>query len=132
MIKSQNILITDDDEMIRTLSERILLQEGFQVVTADSGAAGLAAFSVNPGSFALAIIDESMTGMTGQETLSEIRKLRPGFPCVISSGHTLLKSDILPELRGNTHIMGKPYKSSELKKMVKTVIAGCFDEENDG
>lgn len=129
MDKLLKILVIDDDEIIRTLAKRILARAGYQVETADSGAAGLKAFSANPDSFALALIDENMSNMTGQETLGKFRKIRPGFPCLLSSGYTIQKSDILPELQENTWVLGKPYKTQQLREAVK-LIALTVSGEN--
>ena len=122
MDRTLKILVIDDDEIIRTLAERILQRAGYDVETAESGAAGIEAFSTDPDSFALILIDESMSGMTGQATLSEIRQIRPGFPGLISSGHGMHKSDILPELQENTWLLGKPYQSRLLRETVDSIV----------
>lgn len=116
------VLIIDDDEIIRTLATRILMRAGYDVETAESGADGLKAFSAEPDSYAMVLIDENMSGMTGQETLALLRNIRPGLPCLLSSGYTIQKSDILPELQENTWVLGKPYKTHQLREAVKPIV----------
>ena len=126
MDKLLKILVIDDDEIIRTLATRILVRAEYEVETADSGAAGLKAFSADPDSFALVLIDENMSGMTGQETLGKFRNIRPEFPCLLSSGYTIQKSDIRPELKENTWVLGKPYKTHQLREAVKLIALTVF------
>lgn len=129
MGNSSKILIIDDDEIIRTLAMRILMRAGHDVETADSGAAGLKAFSADPDSYAMVLIDENMSGMNGQETLGKFRNIRPGFPCLLSSGYTIQKSDILPELQENTWVLGKPYKTHQLREAVSLIVL-CVSGKN--
>ena len=79
------ILIIDDEEMIRDLTENILTRAGFDVLTADSGQSGLELFSENFHQIDLVLLDLTMDDIPGMEILKRIREISPHLPCIISS-----------------------------------------------
>ncbi len=83
------ILVVDDDEMVRTNLEMVLTLEGYRVSSADSGFSVvelLAADGVD-----LIVLDISMPGMDGWETLKWLRESRStaALPIVALSGDRL-------------------------------------------
>ena len=78
---AKRILIVDDDPSIRYMLGRVLLDEGYQTMSAASGRDGLkivAAESVD-----LILLDLKMPGLDGCETLEELAALRPGLPVIL-------------------------------------------------
>ncbi len=70
--KKMKILIIDDDEMILGSLSSVLLKEGFEVLNATDGDAGLVeALNKEPD---LVITDIEMKKVNGMEVLKEIRK----------------------------------------------------------
>ncbi len=67
-----NVLFIDDEQMLCTLGERILKKAGYDVITAESGQEGIDAFKADTDSFDLVIIDQSMHGLTGIETIVDL------------------------------------------------------------
>jgi two-component sensor histidine kinase len=74
------ILYIDDDEGIRRLVSRSLARQGFAVVTAASGAEGVAMARAQD--FVLIAVDHYMPGQDGLATLAMLREL-PGCPPVV-------------------------------------------------
>jgi len=68
------ILIVDDDELVRVNLELVLSLEGYQVVTADSGLAALRL--VETRGVDLVVLDITMSGMNGWDTLRRLRARR--------------------------------------------------------
>jgi len=79
------ILIIDDEPAIRDTMRMTLEYEGYECLTAASGAEGLAAAEKE--SPDLVFLDIKMPGMDGLETLSRLRGLRDTLPVVIVSAH---------------------------------------------
>ena len=57
--------------------------KGYDVITATNGEDALEAFSSQPSAFSIVFLDENMPGMTGLETLQEIKRLHPEVPVVM-------------------------------------------------
>ncbi|UCC45612.1 MAG: response regulator [Candidatus Zixiibacteriota bacterium] len=118
------ILVIDDEQTIRDLAERILVKAGYTVLIAESGEEGLNLLKLHRDSVELAVIDMTMEGWTGLETLRELRKVNPDLAGIVSSGLDI-KDQIIPkDLAQNTSLLQKPYRSQQLTDKVAEVIKG--------
>ena len=78
------ILCVDDEDTPRTLRKLILQKQGYQVVTAASGAEALEVLdriNIN-----LVLSDQMMPGMTGTELTKSVKAMRPTMPVILISG----------------------------------------------
>jgi CheY-like chemotaxis protein len=71
MSTTKRILIVEDDRVLRRACEVGLKKRGYEVVTADNGADGLA--RALDGGFDLILLDMLMPRMSGMEMLRELR-----------------------------------------------------------
>jgi DNA-binding response OmpR family regulator len=78
------ILIIDDEPVVVQMLQRFLERNGFEVIAASDGAAGLEMQRRTPAD--LVITDILMPGKEGFETIRELRKLRPDVKIVAISG----------------------------------------------
>jgi DNA-binding response OmpR family regulator len=78
------VLIDDEEAFVTTLQERLEMR-GFSPRVALSGQAGLDLIAQDPPD--VVILDLRMPGMSGIEVLRRIRKLWPGLPVIMLSGH---------------------------------------------
>ena len=78
------ILVVDDDRAVASSIAMSLEYEGFSVVTAASGNAGIAA--VEEAGVDLAIVDIFMPGSDGLETIAAMRQRQPDLPIIAFSG----------------------------------------------
>lgn len=79
------LLLVDDEEDFRRATSKALVRRGFQVSEADSGEMALVQINrIHP---EIIILDLKMPGMSGIETLQEIRKLEVNIPVIILTGH---------------------------------------------
>lgn len=85
------ILCVDDEEIPRTLRKLILQKQGYQVVTAASGAEALEV--LDRGSIDLVLSDQIMPGMTGTELTKSVKVLRPSMPVILISGVNEIPQD---------------------------------------
>ena len=70
-----SILVVDDEQRQREIYRDILLDEGYETVTAPSGEAALRLLAQKR--FDLVLTDLNLTGMTGIDLLSEILQADP-------------------------------------------------------
>src|ERR1019366_6191332 len=78
------LLLVEDEPMVRELYAEYLRQEGHTVVVAEDGLAGLAAFQA--GTFELVITDMAMPGLNGEQLAAKIRQLSPPMPVLLLTG----------------------------------------------
>jgi len=69
---AKTVLVVDDDPTQRRLIQGVLEREGFRVVHADGGRSALDCLA-SGGQIDLVLLDLIMPGMTGQETLADMR-----------------------------------------------------------
>jgi len=110
---AQQVLVIDDEVLMRILIKKILEKQGYEIIEASSGEEGLTKMSKNIG---LVITDRWMDGMGGDETAKEIKKKFPGVPVVMATG-------ALPEdgekIEGVDATLGKPFTPDGLREIVK-------------
>lgn len=97
----------------------MLRMEGFNVLTAISGAKGLDMIRFTKNDVRLVLLDFNMPRLTGLETLQHVRKLVPGAKVL---GLTGIPTAELPEdfCTNVDRLMAKPYRTAEL--------VGCINE----
>ena len=82
------VLIIDDQKDVRAMVAIVLRVNRYEVVKADSGAAGVKAFS--EAGFDAAIVDIFLGDTSGVEVIASLRELAPNLPVVAVSGMTAL------------------------------------------
>lgn len=90
---SITILCVDDEETPRTLRKMILQKQGYQVVTAASGAEALEV--LNRMNISLVLSDQMMPGMTGTELTKSVKGMRPTMPVILISGVNEIPEDAI-------------------------------------
>ena len=79
-----NRILWVDDEIDLLQPYIIYLKEkNYEVITASNGEDALAAISHQKSAFSIVFLDENMPGMSGLETLQEIKRLHPEVPVVM-------------------------------------------------
>ena len=87
------ILCVDDEDLPRTLRKLILQKQGYQVITASSGAEALAL--LERGGISLVLTDQLMPGMTGTELTKLVKSTRPAMPVILISGVNEIPPDAI-------------------------------------
>ncbi len=83
---SGNLLVVDDEAMVRNLAKFALERCGYTVELAQNGQEALNAFAARPDAFAAVILDLTMPVMAGEEALDRLWQLRADIPVPLSSG----------------------------------------------
>ncbi len=111
---SGTVLVIEDEEGIRYLARHILERAGYQVLLAQDGRQGVEIFREHGLDIALVLLDLSMPLLTGEETLAELRRLRPDVPVILMTGYCEAE---VAERFGNqppTGFVQKPFDASRL------------------
>ncbi len=112
------ILVIDDQKDVRAMISIVLRVNQFEVVEAESAAAGLKAFTEAP--FDAAIVDIFLAETSGVDVITAIRERCPGFPVVAVSGMTAL--DFIEQAPGleNVVCLQKPFRPNDLLQALKS------------
>jgi DNA-binding response OmpR family regulator len=107
------ILVIDDQKDVRAMIAIVLRVRHFEVVEAQSAAAGLKAFEESP--FDLAIVDVFLQDACGFDVISRMRDIIPDLPVVAISGMTTTL-DAAPQSAEllNVVCLQKPFRPNDL------------------
>ena len=115
-----NILVIDDEEIVRLLFKETLEELGHTVMVAKTGFEGLEL--VKQQDFDLVFLDLKMPGMVGDELFGRIREIKPRLPVTIISGYPdsgMMKRALA---QGPFGVMNKPFSESDIINAVNTFL----------
>lgn len=125
------VLVVEDDSSLLTLIERMLANGGFATVTAAKAADGLCLVRERSGSFALAIIDMVMPGMSGLDLATDLHREYPNLKILYISGYVgSLAAEVLSR-RTPERVLMKPFAEKELLDRVRMLLESpAADDES--
>ncbi len=116
------VLVIDDEEAIRTVTQHALEAFGYRVLTATDGAEGIAIYARRRGDIAVVLTDMMMPVMDGAATIAVLRRIDPEVKIIASSG---LKTDaqVIRALDGGPpYFLAKPYTADSLLQMLAEIL----------
>ena len=117
--EDRTALVVEDDEDIRSLIELTLSTQGFTVMTADSGLAGVEAVREHDPD--LVTLDLGLPGIDGIEACRRIRELSDAYVVMITSRDDEVERLIGLET-GADDFLSKPFSPRELKARVNAMF----------
>ena len=119
---TERILLVEDEDAVRTFSQRALTNKGYEVLTADSGESALALMEGQENKHLdLIVSDVVMPNMDGPTLAQRIRQESPDLKIIFMSGFT---EDKLKDYMGeNTWFLPKPFTLKQLAEKVKEVLS---------
>jgi two-component system cell cycle sensor histidine kinase/response regulator CckA len=116
------VLVVDDEEVVRDLAVLALEAMGLRVHVAHDGAEGVERARLLKDQLRMVLLDLTMPRMGGDEVLRHLREMAPGLPVILTSGYgereTLRGlSDLRPEA-----FLQKPFRVAELQRMVRKTL----------
>ena len=116
------ILLVEDDEIMRSLTRQLLVEQGYRVIEAADGRAALEGLAAHPGRIDLLLTDVVMRGMSGPELVTRVSQSHPSAKVVYMSGYT---GELITEheiLKSGITLLEKPFTRSALLKTVHTSL----------
>ncbi|MEO6784728.1 MAG: response regulator, partial [Chthoniobacteraceae bacterium] len=116
------VLVIDDEESIRTVTQHALEAFGYRVITATEGAEAIAIYARRSSEIAVVLTDMMMPMMDGAMTISVLRRMNPGVKIIASSG--LKSEEHLSGVAGGgtPYFLAKPYTADALLRMLAEVL----------
>src|SRR5207237_460405 len=112
MSAQPSILVVDDEMGILDVLRILLKGEGFDVVTAQGGKAGLEALKTQAPDIVLT--DIKMPGVTGTDILAAVREQDPETPVIRMTAQASLQSAIQAVNQGAFYYIQKPFSNDDL------------------
>jgi CheY-like chemotaxis protein len=121
---SRRVLLVDDEEMVRESLAAGLMDAGFGVLVAGSGAEALALLDAGE-QVDMLVTDFSMPGMDGKELIRHAQARSPRLPAVILTGYVNIgePNPAVAGLRGVLAVLRKPIHAARLAEHLETMIA---------
>ncbi|MBI3325109.1 MAG: response regulator [Nitrospinae bacterium] len=114
------VLVIDDEQEMRNLLTDKLSQEGFEVITAESGMAAVEVLKRRKCD--VAITDLLMPGMDGVETLTALKAIDPGIEVIVATGYATVETAIVCMKRGAYDYIQKPYDLMEIQLLLERAL----------
>jgi CheY-like chemotaxis protein len=121
-----NILVIDDERLVRSTIRLLLLRAGHQVEEADDGVSGVNAAMAH--AFDLIITDIIMPSRDGVQAITLLLQHKPDQKVIaLSGGERLGQTETLDSAMtaGATAVIRKPFRVHELMETVTRVLAGA-------
>ena len=117
----KKFLVVDDDPVSRMILQRILSEQGYQVIAAKDGTEGWELFQKEAEEISLAILDWMMPGMDGIELCRRIRGTEtPHYVFIIFLSSRGEKKDVVEGLdAGADDYLIKPFDRDELLSRIR-------------
>jgi PAS domain S-box-containing protein len=116
------ILIIDDEDVVRRAAASALISNGYRVRQASGGREGVEILQEENGRISLVLLDLNMPGLSGQETLHELRKFEPDLEVLVSSGYGEEQAMNLFSGHQVSGFIQKPYTSARLLEKVARAL----------
>ncbi|MBW2654639.1 MAG: response regulator [Deltaproteobacteria bacterium] len=119
MDKIKVLLIDDEIEFVETLAERLELR-GYISKIAGDGESGISMLAKE--SFDVAILDLMMPGLSGLDTLRQIKDIDKTVPVIMLTGHGATKDGMEGMRLGAFDFLMKPLDINELLEKIKLAL----------
>jgi diguanylate cyclase (GGDEF)-like protein len=127
-----SVLVVDDEEALLITVTKMLSRLGYDAKSARNGQEAIDHFSINHERIDTVLLDVVMPGMSTQEILKTIKKLRPGTRVLLASGLSIdeIEKDLIKESDG---FLSKPFIMSDLSQAIarnpkKSYLKSGIDE----
>ena len=94
MPNQANILVIDDEQIMRDGCSRILSKDGWSVICAQNGSQGLEEIKGHSEDLDVILLDLMMPGMSGMEVLDHIRAFDPNLLVIVITGYATVESAV--------------------------------------
>ncbi|MEW6419000.1 MAG: response regulator [Nitrospirota bacterium] len=118
--KRTNILVIEDEEMVRVILEQLLTRSGHNVFNASSGQEGLNIFY--KGGIDMVFTDLGMPGISGWEVARSIKAKDSTIPVILITGWGVQIDDEEVKKSGVDLVVSKPFKFDQVLNIVAEAL----------
>jgi two-component system, cell cycle sensor histidine kinase and response regulator CckA len=119
---TETVLVAEDEDSVRNLTQRVLERAGYSVLLARNGVEALEISERHQGPIDLLVTDMVMPSMNGRQLYERLVAVRPDLRVVYLSGYTdstVLRSGLLDD---TAKFLQKPFTGSALARRVRDTL----------
>ena len=117
------ILLVDDEEPVRNVTNKILERSGFAVLRAGDGLEAIELFRAHSSEIVCVLLDLAMPRMDGEATFKELRRIQPQVRVILASGYSDQEISQRFQNAGLAGFIEKPYRVETLRAKLREVLA---------
>ncbi|MHB8793281.1 MAG: hybrid sensor histidine kinase/response regulator [Thermoleophilia bacterium] len=118
----ERILLVEDDDAVRHITEKMLRESGYEVIGAHDAAEAFARFATERGDFQLVLSDIVLPGENGLTLVENLKSHKPELAVLLSSGYADTAVDWSVVQSRGYRFLQKPYVMPELLKAVRELL----------
>lgn len=122
MLNQTNILVIDDEQIMRDGCSRILSKDGWSVITAENGKQGLEEVQARLDKIDVILLDLMMPGVSGMEVLDQVRLIDPNLLVIVITGYATVESAVEAMKKGAYDFIPKPFTPDQLRIVVRRAL----------
>ena len=115
-----DVLVIDDEEVVRDAVRLVLEGEGLRVAAVAEGGAGLSHPALD--GCRLVLCDLMLPDRSGFEVVRGVRARRPDVPVIVITGYPTSENALRVVEAGATDFLPKPFTTSELLAVVSRAL----------
>jgi two-component system response regulator AtoC len=120
MEKDVNILVVDDEEIVRDSLSGWLEEDGYGVEAVESGRKALERLSARP--WDLMLVDLKMPGMDGIQLMDEVRKTHPDMLIIIMTAYATVDTAVKAMKKGAYDYFVKPFNPDDISLTIRKIV----------
>jgi DNA-binding NtrC family response regulator len=120
VIKPPQVLIAEDEKLLRIMMARLLQVSGYRVYTCSDGHQALNLIEKHP--FDLVITDLMMAGASGMEVLRTTRRIQPRAKVIITTGTPSSETLLEAKYEGAYAYLRKPLQLKHFLSILKDAV----------
>jgi signal transduction histidine kinase/ActR/RegA family two-component response regulator len=115
------LLVIDDEAPVRSVTERMAQALGFSALCAADGDQGIQLFQLYRAGIKVVLLDLSMPGLSGEETLASLRSIDPTIRVILMSGYN--QPELPATINGKPpSFLSKPFSISQFQSAVRQAM----------
>jgi len=118
----ERILLAEDEEVIREMTQLALESHGYTVTAASDGVTALALYQQHWKEIDLVIADMVMPRLSGMDLLARMKEINPNVRVIVSSGFSRELEGQHMLQYGCLGYLQKPYDTQALQRLVRSVL----------
>ncbi len=118
----ETIMLVEDENIVRTLTSKVLQSHGYTVLSASDGESAMAICREHKDEIDLLLTDVVLPGMNGLALLGKIRDILPDLKVIFMSGYTENVVALRKVLERGNHFISKPFSTRVLLQSIRDVL----------
>jgi CheY-like chemotaxis protein/two-component sensor histidine kinase len=116
------VLVVDDEAVVRQTAKAALGRYGYTVLAAEDGQSAVDLFRQMADRISVVLLDMTMPGLSGEETVQRLQMVRPDVRVVLTSGYN--ETEAVRRFSGKrlAGFIQKPYTAAQLAEKIKAAL----------